>query len=272
MVDNLWKLALICIASCLLPVTCDADEEIEVLFTSQNGRGESRLADRVCEAIGGAEESIDIAVAHLNYERIAKAIVERQEEVEGLEVRVLLDYSEYGAYQRSMGPLLEKAGVPVRYKLYSLAYYHFKATLMHHKFMIVDGETLLAGSYNWSETAERSNDENLLVFRSASHPKVLRTFAREFEGLWELGRKTYPAFRKAVTDDDGPRYLPIHFNTRYFGTPMSLSRREIEPILAAVARYGLYDIEKCEESNYFDRKEKEVLDRVPGGAKFLDED
>ena len=34
---------------------------------------------------------------------------------------------------------------------------------MHHKFMVVDGHTVLTGSYNWTRSAETRNEENLVV-------------------------------------------------------------------------------------------------------------
>ncbi len=257
------------IASVLACGASADDEGIEVLFSSGNAGGQAKLADRICDLIGGAEKSIDVAVAHLNYERIAQAIADRKKAVPGLEIRVLLDYSEYGALSRTQGPLLEKAGIPVRYKLYSLSYYHLKASLMHHKFMVVDGESVVAGSYNWSETAERSNDENILVFKAESHAEVVDSFHEEFEELWSMGRRTYPAFKRALLDPDGPRYIPIHFNTRYFSTAMSLSRNEIEPLMTAARKSGLYDVEKSEEMNYFDRREKTAVNEIPTRGSFL---
>jgi phosphatidylserine/phosphatidylglycerophosphate/cardiolipin synthase-like enzyme len=43
---------------------------------------------------------------------------------------------------------------------------------LHHKYLIIDGDgrsanpTLATGSYNWSNAAEKSNDENLLIIKS----------------------------------------------------------------------------------------------------------
>jgi phosphatidylserine/phosphatidylglycerophosphate/cardiolipin synthase-like enzyme len=53
--------------------------------------------------------------------------------------------------------------------------------LLHHKFGLVDGQTVLTGSHNWSAAADRLNDETLLVVK---HPIVATLFQREFDRLW----------------------------------------------------------------------------------------
>lgn len=51
---------------------------------------------------------------------------------------------------------------------------------LHHKFAILDGQTVLTGSYNWTTSGLRSNDENLLVIRS---PEVAADYALEMARL-----------------------------------------------------------------------------------------
>ncbi|MHA2163360.1 MAG: phospholipase D-like domain-containing protein, partial [Candidatus Thorarchaeota archaeon] len=41
-----------------------------------------------------------------------------------------------------------------------------RSGLMHHKVMIVDGYVVITGSHNWSDSAEDSNDENIIVLNS----------------------------------------------------------------------------------------------------------
>lgn len=53
--------------------------------------------------------------------------------------------------------------------------------LLHHKFAVIDQRTVITGSQNWSEAANRSNDENLLVIQN---PMVAAHFQREFERLY----------------------------------------------------------------------------------------
>lgn len=53
--------------------------------------------------------------------------------------------------------------------------------LLHHKFGVIDGQIVISGSQNWSEAANRSNDENLLVINNST---VAAHFQREFERLY----------------------------------------------------------------------------------------
>ncbi|WP_404789332.1 DUF655 domain-containing protein [Altericista sp. CCNU0014] len=53
--------------------------------------------------------------------------------------------------------------------------------LLHHKFGVVDDATVIMGSHNWTEAADRHNDETLLVIE---HPTVAAHYEREYERLW----------------------------------------------------------------------------------------
>jgi len=52
---------------------------------------------------------------------------------------------------------------------------------MHHKFAILDGETLLTGSYKLDPGAARDNEENLIV---TADPRFLAPFQGTFDRLW----------------------------------------------------------------------------------------
>lgn len=53
--------------------------------------------------------------------------------------------------------------------------------ILHHKFAVIDQQTVITGSHNWSDAANRNNDENLLVIQS---PTVAAHYNREFERLY----------------------------------------------------------------------------------------
>ncbi len=54
---------------------------------------------------------------------------------------------------------------------------------MHHKFMVADSRRLLTGSYNWTRSAARFNQENLLLTEDAM---LVRAYLKEFEQLWKV--------------------------------------------------------------------------------------
>ncbi len=52
---------------------------------------------------------------------------------------------------------------------------------MHHKVIIVDGATVITGSYNFTNSAERYNEENVLII----HNEVLaKQYEAEFEQIY----------------------------------------------------------------------------------------
>ncbi|MFM7324768.1 MAG: phospholipase D-like domain-containing protein, partial [Nodosilinea sp.] len=53
---------------------------------------------------------------------------------------------------------------------------------LHHKFAVIDAETVVVGSHNWSRAANQTNDENLLVIRNAT---VAAHYQREFDRLYD---------------------------------------------------------------------------------------
>ena len=70
--------------------------------------------------------------------------------------------------------LLDMAGIPVRI---DHSRYH-----MHHKFGIIDGRIAFSGSYNWTYTATKHNQENLLV---TTNYDIVHQYLEEYENLWQ---------------------------------------------------------------------------------------
>ena len=56
---------------------------------------------------------------------------------------------------------------------------------MHHKVIIIDGEIVIFGSFNFSDSADRSNDENLLIIYNRA---VAARFEEEFQRVFKLAR------------------------------------------------------------------------------------
>jgi phosphatidylserine/phosphatidylglycerophosphate/cardiolipin synthase-like enzyme len=54
--------------------------------------------------------------------------------------------------------------------------------LLHHKFAVIDRQTVITGSHNWSNAANYHNDETLLIIRD--NPIVAAHFDREFNRLY----------------------------------------------------------------------------------------
>nr|WP_296365235.1 phospholipase D-like domain-containing protein [Vulcanococcus sp. Clear-D1] len=53
---------------------------------------------------------------------------------------------------------------------------------LHHKLAVIDGNTVITGSFNWSPSAAHQNDEVLMVIHS---PLLAAHFTREIDRLWK---------------------------------------------------------------------------------------
>lgn len=124
----------------------------------------------IIESIRAAEESISIAMYTFTDVEIAQAILEARDR--GIEVRIYLDRSQVKAkYSRSRYFVENEIKVRISSNSY----------IMHHKFAIIDGEVLLTGSYNWTESANLRNNENLLVINSRG---IVERYHDQFNILW----------------------------------------------------------------------------------------
>ena len=52
---------------------------------------------------------------------------------------------------------------------------------MHNKFAIFDGKLLVTGSYNWTDSGERFNHENVVIL---DDPAVVQRYKDSFEHLY----------------------------------------------------------------------------------------
>ncbi|MCA9975265.1 MAG: hypothetical protein KC413_05925, partial [Anaerolineales bacterium] len=54
--------------------------------------------------------------------------------------------------------------------------------IMHHKVIIIDRSTVIFGSFNFSDSANSRNDENIVIVHD---PTFTSYFIEEFETVWE---------------------------------------------------------------------------------------
>jgi competence ComEA-like helix-hairpin-helix protein len=75
---------------------------------------------------------------------------------------------------------------------------------LHHKFGVVDGNTVITGSHNWTEAANHGNDETLLTIlyegSANDSPVVAAHFEREFDRLYKGAILGIPAKVKQKID------------------------------------------------------------------------
>jgi phosphatidylserine/phosphatidylglycerophosphate/cardiolipin synthase-like enzyme len=76
-------------------------------------------------------------------------------------------YSEYGNMRKAKLDVLQDGNPYV----------------MHHKVIIIDARTVIFGSFNFSNNADKDNDENVLII---DDPTLAQAFEAEFQRVREV--------------------------------------------------------------------------------------
>jgi len=83
---------------------------------------------------------------------------------------------------------LVDAGIDVRFKVYSYRWDASFAAQMHSKYIVVDGNELLSGSYNLSMNSEHDTFENALHLTGPQFKPLIAQFEANFGGMFETRR------------------------------------------------------------------------------------
>lgn len=128
------------------------------------------ILDNLRDLVYRAKDSLDLCIFSITDDRLAKAIQAAHHK--DVVVRIITDdlkTNDHGSKIR----LLRDLGIRIK-----IDHSRFH---MHNKFGILDGRMAFTGSFNWTKTATRSNQENLLV---TSNHDIVRQYCEEFERLW----------------------------------------------------------------------------------------
>lgn len=121
-------------------------------FFSPNGG----CTDAVISALRDARKTVLVQAYSFTSVPIAQALVDAHKR--GVEVQVILDKSQ--RTERYTGAtFLSNAGVPV--------FIDADHKIAHNKVMIIDGQTVITGSFNFTKAAESGNAENVLLILHA---------------------------------------------------------------------------------------------------------
>ncbi|MDR3411948.1 MAG: phospholipase D family protein [Formivibrio sp.] len=129
--------------------------DIQVFFSPKGG-----CTEAVVENVGKAKSTVLVQAYSFTSAPIAKALVDATKR--GVKVQVILDKSNRTEKYSGADFLLHE-GVPT--------WIDAKHAIAHNKIMVIDGHTILTGSFNFTKAAEESNAENLLVIDDAALAK-----------------------------------------------------------------------------------------------------
>lgn len=133
--------------------------------------GQSALQMVLC-AIDGARRSVDIAAYSFTSKPVAAALVAAKNR--GVVVRLVADKKANSDRYTAVTFLINK-GISVRL--------NGQYVIMHNKFMVVDGDTVQTGSFNYTASAANRNAENVLLVKNA--PMLAAAYQGEFNRLWD---------------------------------------------------------------------------------------
>jgi phosphatidylserine/phosphatidylglycerophosphate/cardiolipin synthase-like enzyme len=127
---------------------------------------EDRIAERLVALVGQAQGSVRFMAFSFTDQQLAQTLIDRARA--GVDVSGVVErrgaQTSYAQY-----PPLREAGIDVL--LDGNPY------VMHHKVIIIDEAIVVTGSFNFSESADRRNDENVLIIYN---PEVARHYLEEF--------------------------------------------------------------------------------------------
>lgn len=125
----------------------------------------------ILNSLEQATERIDICVFTISDNRISRKILKKYKE--GIKIRLISDndkLNDRGSDIDNLG----LNGVPVKI---DRTRHH-----MHHKFAIIDQIEVITGSYNWTRSAEKYNQENVVV---TNENDIVEPYLKEFNRLWK---------------------------------------------------------------------------------------
>ena len=128
----------------------------QVCFSPKGGCTES-----IVNQIKAAKSEILVQAYSFTSASIAKALTDAFKR--GVRVETILDKSQRRERYTS-ATFISNAGIPT--------YIDSKHAIAHNKIMIIDKETVITGSFNFTKAAEEKNAENLLIIKEKDLAKL----------------------------------------------------------------------------------------------------
>jgi phosphatidylserine/phosphatidylglycerophosphate/cardiolipin synthase-like enzyme len=147
---------------------------IQVLFAS-----EDEAMDALIPIVEGAQESIYFMAFSYTHDGLGDAMLERAGA--GLTVQGIF---ETRGSETEFSELIDLfcSGFPMKQD--------GNPGTFHHKVIVVDGHILITGSLNFSDNANNSNDENVIILDNA---EIAQLYIEEFNRRWAEGEDPDPA-------------------------------------------------------------------------------
>ena len=138
------------------------EDGISCYFSPHGG-----CTDAIVAEIERAQHEIMVQAYSFTSHPIARALIDAHRR--GVKVTIVLDRSELKEHSLAD----EVAGAGIR------TFVDSQHKIAHNKIMLIDGRTIITGSFNFTTAAEHSNAENLLILHD--RPKLYEAYRQNFE-------------------------------------------------------------------------------------------
>lgn len=125
------------------------------------------VMNKVIAEVQKSRRSVRFMIFTFTYPELTAAMIERFQK--GVTVEGVIENR--GASQGAL-PELFCAKIPVKREA--------GGGTMHHKVLIIDNQTVITGSFNFTKSATTQNDENLIIIRN---PRVVSLYLKEFQRI-----------------------------------------------------------------------------------------
>jgi phosphatidylserine/phosphatidylglycerophosphate/cardiolipin synthase-like enzyme len=138
---------------------------VEVYFSPQDG-----VAQHLLQRLAAAKKSIHFMTFSYTEDKISDAMIAKAKA--SLVVRGVFESQNAGGTGAAFNRL-KQGGVDVLED--------GNCYILHHKVIVIDERTVITGSYNFTGSAERDNDENLVI---VDDPNLAHAYLDEFERVY----------------------------------------------------------------------------------------
>lgn len=146
---------------------------ISYYFSNEGEKPDKQLIN----LINSSTKTLDIAIYSLTKKDIVDAIISAKKR--NVNVRLMSDKTEAATKaQKEELILIKDAGIPIKMNTHS--------GLLHDKYTVVDGSVVATGSFNYTNNATNTNDENLIIIRDSN---VAQGYDKNFDDMWNNNSK-----------------------------------------------------------------------------------
>jgi phosphatidylserine/phosphatidylglycerophosphate/cardiolipin synthase-like enzyme len=145
--------------------------QIETLFSP-----EINLKEKLLNEVESATLTLDLAIPEITSFEMAQALVKARQR--GVKVRVIAD-SKLANMRASKITFLIQQGILVK------VLGGKEKGVMTLRFAIIDGKSVLTGSFDWTEALLKWNYENILIIHES---ETVVSYQKEFDRLWREKR------------------------------------------------------------------------------------